>query len=57
MKTLLAIQTELKIRLDMIIPIHVIKEIQDEAYNQALQDLADNDLLPDKEKNLKKYRK
>jgi len=27
-----------------------------EMYNQALQYMADNDMLPDKEKNLKKYR-
>jgi len=27
-----------------------------EMWNQALQYLADNDMLPDKEKNFKKYR-
>jgi hypothetical protein len=34
-----------------------IKEVQNEAYNQALQDIADDDLLPDKKRNLEKYRK
>lgn len=38
-------------------PLSDIKKIQTEAYNQALQDLVDNDLLPDREKNLKKYKK
>lgn len=31
----------------------VILEIQNEAYNQAIFDLAADDLLPDKEKTLK----
>ena len=35
----------------------MMSEYGKEMYNQALQDLADDDLLPDKEKNLKKYRK
>ena len=35
----------------------VILEIQNEAYNQAIFDLAADDLLPDKEKNFKKYLK
>jgi hypothetical protein len=38
-------------------PLSDIKKIQAEAYNQALQDLIDNDLLPDKEKNLRRYKK
>lgn len=37
--------------------IEIIEKIQKDAYNQALKDLADNDLLVDKNKNLKKYKK
>jgi len=35
----------------------ILAEIQKDAYNQALFDLADADLLPDKQKNLIKYMK
>jgi len=34
----------------------MMSEYGREMWNQALQYLADNDMLPDKEKNLKKYR-
>ena len=34
-----------------------IKQIQNEAYNQCLHDLADNDLLPNKKETILKYSK
>ena len=37
--------------------VEILAEAQKEAYNQALFDLADDDLLPDKQKNLIKYMK
>lgn len=37
--------------------IEIFSAIQKDAYNQALFDLADDDLLPDKQKNLIKYMK
>ena len=37
--------------------IAIIKEIQKEAYNQAIIDLANDDLLPDKDRNMKKHMK
>ena len=37
--------------------VEILTKAQKEAYNQALFDLADDDLLPDKQKNLIKYMK
>jgi hypothetical protein len=37
--------------------ISIIKQIQDDAYNQCLFDLIADDLLPNKERNIKKYKK
>ena len=38
-------------------PKTVIKNIQNDAYNQCLLDLMADDLLPDKKKSLDKFRK
>lgn len=35
--------------------VKIIKEIQKDAYNQALSDLVDNHLLVEKDKNLKMF--
>ena len=35
----------------------LVELAQNEAYNQALYDLANDDLLPDKERNIKLYMK